>query len=215
MQDRTLRALEAVIERGLATFVEVGAALLEIRDGRLYRDAGYGDFDAYCRERWGWSRQRSHQLIEAAAVVRGLSTTVDSPIPANEAQARELARIADPDRRAEVWREVAADRGIAHVTAQRIREVTERRQGITREPVEDEAPTPWERANADPGLKWLEGMRELYRIFVSAEHAGGFALLASKWGDENRRRYVAEIRRIKAVLDGWEETLEASLGTGT
>jgi hypothetical protein len=29
---------EAVLQRGLATFIEVGAALLRIRDGRLYRD---------------------------------------------------------------------------------------------------------------------------------------------------------------------------------
>ena len=35
-----LRQLEGVIERGLETFIEVGRALLEIRDSRLYpRDA--------------------------------------------------------------------------------------------------------------------------------------------------------------------------------
>ena len=34
-----LAALEQTIERGLQTFVEVGTALLEIRDSRLYRQA--------------------------------------------------------------------------------------------------------------------------------------------------------------------------------
>ncbi len=83
--------LEAVIERGLTTFVEVGNALMRIRDERLYRE-NHRTFDQYCRERWGWSRQRSHQLIGAARV----STIVDSP-PANEAQARELARLPEDD----------------------------------------------------------------------------------------------------------------------
>lgn len=35
-----LEELEATIERGLTTFVEVGLALLEIRDSRLYRAEG-------------------------------------------------------------------------------------------------------------------------------------------------------------------------------
>ena len=44
-----LDACEQVIERGLATFVDVGTALLEVRDSRLYRVA-YPTFEAYCAE---------------------------------------------------------------------------------------------------------------------------------------------------------------------
>jgi hypothetical protein len=51
----------------LATFVEVGHALLEIRENRLYRD-GFTTFDDYCRDRWGFERTRAHRLIEAARV---------------------------------------------------------------------------------------------------------------------------------------------------
>ena len=47
----TLAECEDVINRGLATFVEVGNALLRIRDERLYR-AEFGTFEAYCRQRW-------------------------------------------------------------------------------------------------------------------------------------------------------------------
>ena len=47
----------------------VGQALLEIRDRRLYKDAGFSAFDAYCRERWGWMARRSNQLIEAVEVI--------------------------------------------------------------------------------------------------------------------------------------------------
>ena len=44
--------LEGVIQGGLQTFTEVGLALLEIRDSRLYRFGGYATVDDYLRERW-------------------------------------------------------------------------------------------------------------------------------------------------------------------
>lgn len=97
-----LDALEAVIERGVRTFVEVGAALGEIRDRKLYRD-DYATFDAYCHQRWGFGKTYASRQITASRVVKGLPT--GNVLPANEAQARELARIADPEERAEVWGE--------------------------------------------------------------------------------------------------------------
>lgn len=78
-----LASCEATIEQGLATFIAVGNALMTIRDSRLYRQ-GFASFEDYCRQRWGMSRPRAYQLIDAASV----STVVDT---ANEAQARELA----------------------------------------------------------------------------------------------------------------------------
>jgi hypothetical protein len=59
--------------------------LLEIRDGRLYRET-HGTFDDYCREGWGFSRHRASQLITAAEVVGELAemvTVVAMPLPAN------------------------------------------------------------------------------------------------------------------------------------
>lgn len=49
-----------------------------------------------CRERWGFSRVRAHQLIGAAETVTGLLTTVNTPMPGSERQARALG--ADSDR---------------------------------------------------------------------------------------------------------------------
>lgn len=59
-------------------------------DRRLYRET-HGTFEAYCRERWGMSRQRAHQLSEASKVVGALSTTVDV-VPDSEAVARPLTK---------------------------------------------------------------------------------------------------------------------------
>lgn len=112
-----LTAAETVIERGLATFVEVGAALMSIRDEHLYR-VEYGTFEDYCKERWGFSRSRTYQMIDAASVVQAMSTIVDTPTPTTESQARELTGLA-PDVAAEVMQITAA---AGKVTAATIRE---------------------------------------------------------------------------------------------
>ena len=73
-----LKECETVIERGLNTFVDVGNALAAIRDGKLYRET-HGTFEDYCRDKWGFSRPRAYQFIEAAETVGILSTIVDKP----------------------------------------------------------------------------------------------------------------------------------------
>lgn len=87
--------LEAVVQSGLQGFLEVGNALVEIRDSRLYRES-HATFEAYCRERWEITKSRAYQLIGAAETVQHLSTVVDTPTPANEGQARALRQF-EPD----------------------------------------------------------------------------------------------------------------------
>lgn len=99
--ERLLANAERVIENGLATFLKVGSALTEIRDGRLYR-ADYETFEAYCQGRWGFTSRRARQLIDAAEI----GTVV--PV-ANEAQARALASLVDdPDMMRAAYQEAEA-----------------------------------------------------------------------------------------------------------
>jgi hypothetical protein len=101
-----LAELEHVVDAGLQTFVDVGRALLEIRDGRLYR-ATHPTFERYLDERFGISRSRGYRLIDAARVAELVSPTGD--IPANEAQARELVPLLDDEAElVETWREIRA-----------------------------------------------------------------------------------------------------------
>lgn len=51
----------------IAAFVAAGAALSAIRDAKLYRET-HATFEGYCQERWGLSRPRAYQLIEATGV---------------------------------------------------------------------------------------------------------------------------------------------------
>jgi len=58
-----LQEREEIIKRGRTTFLEVGRALLEIRNYRdeiLYRDK-YGTFEQYCRERWEFGRTYAYR----------------------------------------------------------------------------------------------------------------------------------------------------------
>lgn len=82
--------LELVVERGLQTFYEVGSALLEIREQRLYRET-HKTFQAYCQARFGFSDSRGRQLIAAAKTVTAV-TQQGLPAPKTEREARELAR---------------------------------------------------------------------------------------------------------------------------
>lgn len=119
-----LRELEGVIERGKQTFIDVGAALMEIRDRRLYKERAYKSFNDYTTEHLGFQRAHAHRLIEAAVAVKELSPVGDTFAPVNERQARELAQ-ATEGTRAEVMQQAhaVAEERDQPVTAAIIREV--------------------------------------------------------------------------------------------
>jgi hypothetical protein len=96
---RRFRECERIIQRGLTTFYEVGNALADIRESRLYRIT-YATFEDYCRERWQMSRFYAHRLIDSAQVVENLLPIGN--IPSSESQARELAHF-DPDVQKAIW----------------------------------------------------------------------------------------------------------------
>ena len=105
-----LGELEQVVARGLRTFVEVGNALAEIRDQRLYR-VGHRTFEDYCRERWDLSRPYAYNLIDAAAV-SAIADTAGLPVPASEAVARALVPLKrDPARVRAAWADTVAEHG--------------------------------------------------------------------------------------------------------
>lgn len=115
---------EAVIERGIKTFYEVGTALADIRERRLYR-AEHGTFEDYCQKRWQMSKTHANRMIQAAEVVDSV-TPIGVTAPATESQARELGRVPEPDRAA-VWAETV-ERTDGRPTAVAVRETYEQRQ---------------------------------------------------------------------------------------
>lgn len=119
---KELARCEAVIERGLESFVEVGTALLRIRDEKLYRES-HKTFEVYCKERWGMSRSYAHRQIDAAGIA-GLLPIGDVP---NEAVARELAPLkAAPQELTEVWEDLQEKHG-DKLTAEKVRTAVDER----------------------------------------------------------------------------------------
>lgn len=96
--------------------MEVGLALAEIRDSRLYR-SDFDTFEAYCQKKWNFTKTYANNLIEGAAVVKLLPPKMTA-IVVNEGQARELAKVS-PAHRVKVL-EKAAESG--KVTARTIHE---------------------------------------------------------------------------------------------
>jgi hypothetical protein len=111
-----LTECEEIIERGLASFLDMGQALLRIRDGRLYRHT-HRTFARYCQQRWSLSRSYAYELMEAGQVAEALSGIADVP---NASIALELAALKDdPERMEAVWRSIQE---AGKPTAARVRE---------------------------------------------------------------------------------------------
>jgi hypothetical protein len=91
--------LERTIETGMTTFVEVGSALMEIRDSRLYR-VEYKTFEAYCRDKWGMSKTQANRLISSSGAAQNLAPM--GVIPLSERQARPLTTL-PPEQQPEAW----------------------------------------------------------------------------------------------------------------
>lgn len=86
-----LRQLETVISRGWQTFIQVGEALSQIHEKRLYRE-DFRTFEEYCQKVWQWSRQRAYQMMDGAKTARVMEE-VGVPV-VTERQARELKPVA-------------------------------------------------------------------------------------------------------------------------
>jgi hypothetical protein len=101
-----LQELEAIVARGLQTFYEVGQALIEIRDRKLYR-VTHKTFEAYCQEKWSIARRTAYQLISATKVVENLCAMAHK-LPTNERQVRPLTKL-PPAQQLEIWQKAVEE----------------------------------------------------------------------------------------------------------
>ena len=116
-----LERCEVVIRQGLQTFIEVGQALLTIRDKRLYRSE-FKTFEEYCNERWAMSKAYTYRMISAAETIYNLSPIGDI-LPSTESQARSLTKL-EPEVQIEAWSEVVAQHG-QDITAPKVQAIAD------------------------------------------------------------------------------------------
>lgn len=224
-----LQRQEAIIERGLGSFLEVGDALLTIRSERLYLQT-HETFAEYCMERWGFCDSRARQLVMAAKVVTNV-TAAGLPGPANEGQARELAKVAEPDRE-RVWRETL-ERTDGKPTAAAIREVTapaaEPKPVVTEPKPKPAKVTPAakqrrertsQRRQEEPAAASAKADDGARRVFKAAA-AIAWTLKDADLGDlvdaidpGERAPYAAQCERSIAQLDRLLEAMKAAASDG-
>lgn len=82
---------ERIVSEGLGTFREVGIALQQINEQRLYRE-GFETFVDYLKVKWDMSESQGYRLMDAAAVNRLAAGSPVGEVP-TEAWAREFASI--------------------------------------------------------------------------------------------------------------------------
>jgi hypothetical protein len=125
--------LEKIVVAGLQSWIEVGEALIEIRDSRLYRIEAR-TFEEYCQSRFKMGKAHAHRLMTAAPIAKDLSPIGDIP----ESVVREIAKVA-PEKRQEVFQKAteSADGHVpsARVIKQVVRGETGRIDAATRERV--------------------------------------------------------------------------------
>lgn len=102
---------ERIIERGLATFVEVGRALARIRDRRSYL-LTHANFNAYVVERWNMERATVYRLMHGAEVMEVLTEHGAEVLPSNTGVAYTLREFTDkPADLLRVWKRTVKDYG--------------------------------------------------------------------------------------------------------
>jgi len=113
-----LHQYEKAIARGAKAFIEVGRALLQIKQKKLYL-IEYETFAEYCHQRWGFERNYAKRLIHSAEVVENLQNVPTGTFPETERQARPLAQL-PVEQQATAWQDVVdecQERGVPVTTA--------------------------------------------------------------------------------------------------
>ena len=161
------------------SYLNVGKALREIRDSKLYRET-HKTFLAYCSERWGYQRASVYRLIDARTIVDHLeeSPQIGDFLPDNESQTRPLAPL-EPDQQVEAWKEAVdsaprTDSGEPVITAKHVKAVVEK---ITPEQATRPGPKPPTQDVID-----LREIHKAFNILASLPYSGDKAL--EKYGYE-------------------------------
>lgn len=118
-ESHELERCEVVIKQGLQTFIEVGQALMTIKEKRLYR-IGFKTFEDYCVERWLITKTQANRLIQASETISNL-TPMGVVLPKIERQVRPLTSL-EPEIQKEVWTEVVNTHG-DNITATKVQAV--------------------------------------------------------------------------------------------
>ncbi len=128
LEERERHRLELRVQRA---FYEAGAALRQLKEQRLYRSS-HKTFEAYCRERFNYSRDAAYLKIAAATVYDNIQKFLPTncrqiPMPTNEHQLRAIAKAGfEPHKQASTWLQGVEENGGKVPSGQIVKSIVER-----------------------------------------------------------------------------------------
>jgi len=172
-EKKRLEELEKIVTTNFKAFYEVGCALREICESKLYRET-HTNFSDYAKDLWDVQRAYAYRLISSADVVDRLipySSELknvanwrqsEDPIPQNESQARALAKYPE-DKQIEIWRQ-AVETADGRITAAHIKKTARRVHG---EKVEKTVRNTRKKIN-EPTVKMSDRFRTAFNEMLNA-----------------------------------------------
>ncbi|OKH20264.1 hypothetical protein NIES593_19335 [Hydrococcus rivularis NIES-593] len=163
-----LQELEAIVAQGLQTFYEVGQALIEIRDRKLYGEP-HKTFEAYCKEKWSLTKRRAYQFMNASAVIQNLCTMVHK-FPTSERQVRPLTKL-PPAQQLEIWQKAVEESPNGTPTAKIVERLVKEQENSTakKKPLSEVEQLRQENEHLKEELKRQAQQRERRAALVAAE----------------------------------------------
>jgi len=180
---------EIIIKAGMLNFFEVGFALCQIKEKRLYRET-HDTFEDYCRERWDISRDYAYKQIAAASVIQNVDQGIQKP--ETERQARPLAKL-PAEEQAPAWQKAVETAPEGKVTARHVGKIV---REIIGDPVGDGIKKTLKRVNKENLIE--DSFREIFRRFIGAIQNAREA----KWKTTSREAVIKLLESLLAILEG-------------
>jgi len=117
---------DTVIKQGVATFIEVGNALLMVRRKDLWKDRGFDSFASCCEQVWGLKKTYAYDLSNAAEVNERIAdSAIAETKPTNVAQLKQLAKLPAAEQ-SQAWADAVATSPDGDPTARDVKAAVER-----------------------------------------------------------------------------------------
>jgi hypothetical protein len=190
--------LEEVIRYGLQTFVDVGNALKEINEGRLYREQGYKTFEDYCEKRWNMAARTAYHKIKAAEVAENVSSGTHS---ISFTQARELTALTT-----EQQIEVSKNTDFSATTVAEVREIVAqvKESSETKEaaPVKVEKSKFQELRDNAAAMRLERTIGNLggLRMYLEQDGESDVAKALTVWSTKERKEWAADALSTASVV---------------
>ena len=191
-ENQRFKQLEDIVSKNLRTFYEVGTALQEIRDSRLYRNT-HETFEDYCRDRWDMSRIHAHRKIESKIVCDNL-LPMGNIQPVNERQTRPLTRLPEP-LQIEAWKKAVETAPEGKVTAKHI-------EAVVVQVTKDEGGEKKQKKTKSPRKIWGNVFNKIIKV---NEYIDMWAVKPPGIPFEMVAEIVREVNKLTSCIDYYKE----------